>query len=129
MKLKPDCMRSILLFIEDLPINSEATIKDFINNLCDFSEDDISYTIYTLHEAGFINGTLVKSKTTTIPYVYSVTSLTYEGHQLLEDIRSEKVWNPVKTVINDIGSSSINTISQVASSVISQLIANALKIN
>ena len=51
-----------------------------------------------------------------------INGLTYAGHQFLDSIRSPKVWRETKTRAEKLGVFTINIISDIASSVISDMI-------
>ena len=53
----------------------------------------------------------------------SIKSLTWDGHDFLDAIRDEKVWNKTKQVVKEtVGDTTLSTIKQVASMVALQLI-------
>lgn len=117
MRLNPDCMRDVLLVVEDhLPLNDSLPMTDLISLLPNYSEDELTYTCLKLKEGGFL-------KIFDIPVnrgfiVNEIQQLTYEGHQFLENIRDQSTWNKVKQKLPLLGSSSVQAIMSVASQVI-----------
>ncbi|EHR33471.1 DUF2513 domain-containing protein [Helcococcus kunzii] len=107
MKLNFDRVRFLLLDIEEnIPLNH---FKEFNSQE---SEDDV-YTLKKLIEAGFINATVsnfMDGNTT----IY-VKELTYNGHEFLNNIRNPKAVEHTKNVLKEIGSASLQIMSQVAS--------------
>lgn len=96
MKLNHDCVRDLLLVIEE-----EATLNTVLNQdyllshdrLKTYSEDDFYYSFLKVKEAGFINGDarILHDFRTVV-----VKSLTYEGHLFLDNIRDNTAWEGAK---------------------------------
>lgn len=120
MKLNPDCIRDVLIAMENQPFNHQIDFDDFVPLLSSYSSDDIEYTCLKLKEAGFIRATTSSDCESDI--VVSLIDITYSGHQFLNDIRSDTVWNNVKEVSKKVGSHSVSAISQIATGVISAII-------
>ena len=126
MRLNPDCIRDILLVIESLPdmrhyyrFDLETIPKLFPN----YSIEEVQYHIRQcdfngfLHEVShFQNGD------------YVVHDLTPKGHEFLANIRENKVWNGVKSIATKVGSSSLDSLTQIASNVITELIKTQFSI-
>lgn len=126
MKLDLDCMRSILLEVEKQPFNHELRIKDLENLLENYSHDELEYTCLKLQEANFIN-----AKTVHNPYsssVIYVLDLTYAGHQFLDEVRADNIWDKTKNVFSKIGASSVSAAAQIASAILMELIKKELGI-
>lgn len=120
MKLNPDCIRDVLITMENQPFNHQTDFDDFVPLLPSYSSDDIEYTCLKLKEAGFIRA--VTSSDCEGDIVVSLVDITYSGHQFLNDIRSDTVWNNVKEVSKKVGSHSVSAISQIATGVITAII-------
>lgn len=74
-----------------------------------------------LDEAGFVNLHVSSDDGETIMnIIYS--SITYEGHQYLDKIRSDKVWAKTKGLLGKIGAASIDIIAKVASNIILEMV-------
>jgi hypothetical protein len=89
--LNPELMRNILLEIETRQPTS------FIGEVeIDGLEPKVvSYHIQMLHEAGLVDG--VNTSTAGDNFSWVVRSMTYQGHRLLDGIRSDTAWAAVKT--------------------------------
>lgn len=113
MKLKKECIRDLLLFVEssNTPSVNESEIQNFIDNT-DYTKPDIIYTIQKLQEAGYLNANIKYGDNTV--YWYSISSITYDGHQFLDTIRDDSVWEAAKQKTSVLKDVSINIISQVA---------------
>lgn len=121
MKLNPDCVRTILLVVEDLPdlqhyyrFNAETIPSLFP----DYSVEEI---MYHLRQCELSN--LIFRPSHTANYEeYTVSDLTPKGHEFLANIRENKIWSGVKTIAGKVGSTSLDAITQIASNVITELI-------
>ncbi len=121
MKLNPDCIRDILLIIESLPdlkhyycFDSKSVSELFP----DYSFDEIMYHLRQCE----LNGFLFNPSHTLNYESYTVSDLTPKGHQFLANIRENKIWTGVKVIAGKIGSNSLDSIVQIASGVINELI-------
>lgn len=60
MKLNPDCVRDVLLYLEEnLEIKnasefSEITLKQIKESLSQYTEDDVFYSVYNLYKINYI---------------------------------------------------------------------------
>ncbi len=123
MRLNNECVRDLLLAIEEnLGINDKVSIDDF--ELPNYSNDELIYTALKLIEAGFINGDSSKMIDGSI-FVY-VSSLTWDGHKFLDNIRDNEVWRKTKSIVSKFSSVSLGIISNVAAQVITALIKQQL---
>ena len=129
MKLELDHVRSILLFLEEnLSVSSE---DGFIGiSYTDISigtsvpEESVINAIYVLDEAGFIaKADDYGSDRINVLEVYRIT---YLGYQFLDEIRPKTVFEKTKSVLATLGTGGINFASQIASQVISEMIAASL---
>lgn len=119
MKLNHECVRSVLLAVEE-----NSTLYNMLTT-AHFSEyditktfeaDEIIYTVIKLKDAEFLTANI--SYFDNAPTIW-VTGLTYKGHEFLDNIRDNKVWEKTKEKIGSSATSvSISIIGQVAGSVI-----------
>ncbi|MGG1455554.1 DUF2513 domain-containing protein [Bacillus subtilis] len=120
MKLDHDCVRSLLLELEEkLSLNSifdNSHIKE-LKTYEEFGEEQTFYTILKLIEAKFLIGTsqfyLDES------YEFAITSISHSGHEFLNNIRDSKIWSKTK--------SSVSTLSGVSLSIIGSVAADLVK--
>lgn len=125
MKLNIDCMRDVLLILEEAPYRTAVEFTEICAKLVpDYTHDEICYSILKLDEAGFISAKIERNLNSL--NVNEVSDITYEGHQFLANVRTNKVWSTTKDVMSKVGSTSVQTASQIASTVISELIKNTL---
>ena len=114
MKLIHDCVRDVMLYIEDnLKLDCILDISEIQNNLTSYSIEDITYTCEKLDEAGYLE---------TKRYITGdaiILKMTYNGHQFLDTIRDDGIWKETKSKISKLASVSLPVIQQVAAQLIS----------
>lgn len=129
MKLNHDLVRYVLLSIEECKELTGPDEKKFLASLKKygtFERDDVVYTVTKLHEADFITGKITWASN--VPMFIIPGNLTYEGHKFLDNIRDDGVWKDTKKVLSKFSSVSLSLVSNVAASVITQLIKRELGI-
>ncbi|WP_186333635.1 DUF2513 domain-containing protein [Paenibacillus xylanexedens] len=126
MKLNKECIRNLLLAIESEPFGNSITKHDFKNNdfLKDHSFEEVVYTIQKLIEAKYINAEILYAGDEI--HNFFISSLTWDGHQFLDNIRDDGVWKKSKDIANKFSSISVSMLSNIASNVISQMIKQQL---
>ena len=126
MKLNPDCIRDILLVIENTTTYHDSWDWDFDNFdeplLNNYSHEEIMYHILQCKKAGLVDG---------CEFYFgadagTVCDLSPYGHQFLADIRSESVWNKTKDIAQNIGSNSLDVLKQISAGVLTALIQSYL---
>jgi hypothetical protein len=91
MKRDWDCIRAIFSALED-----KGDIAGGLrpNQIEGFDAETVSYNMKLLIEAKLIGGTLSQM---TAGSIYCVAmSMTWDGHELFDKIRSETIWNKIK---------------------------------
>lgn len=132
MKLNADCVRDLLLTLEEESRYDEGQITNRISlhtmsqfpRMQKYEENDVLYTSDKLVEAGFIN--FDKSTASSRLYYSSYGQITYAGHQFLENVRSDSTWEKTKDIAQSIGSFSINALATIAVNYISQSISKRM---
>lgn len=124
MKLNVECMRDVLMELEQASYNESVRIQYLHEKLSEYSQDEIDYTIIKLEEAGFVDAVIANYNNGKIVLV--IDDITYAGHQFLANIQETKIWEKVKKTAADVGSFSVNTLSQIASAVVAQMISNQM---
>lgn len=127
MRLNPDCIRDILFYIEDttdyqlwtfFPRNpQEFDIK--LKN--DYLPNEILYHLELCEEYGYI----VTPNSQPMGGI-QIKRLSVSGHEFLENIRQDTNWNKTKEVAKSAGSTSMEILSNVASSLMAALISKHL---
>ena len=93
MKRDWDCIRAILVALED---KAEASGDMPPNAVEGFDRENVSYNMKIMIQAGLIEG-IHKGE------LSGARAMTWEGHELLDKIRSEKLWNRIKTMARQQG--------------------------
>lgn len=121
MKLNPDCIRDVLMDIEENTTINTSWKYDSLNSpkrLLDYDRFEIAYHARYCYEANLIKGFSIGGNSETI---YAM-DLTPKGHEFLSNIRENKIWNGVKVIAGKIGSSSLDALIQISSNVVTELI-------
>lgn len=119
MKLNHDCVRDVLIWVEDnVPLGRPRYTDDMIEDLnTKWSQEDLIYSVIQLNEAGLLDGGA--SQNGSGISLGHIQKLTWKGHEYLDNIRDDKVWKKTKeTVFSKIGSASLSVFSSVAAKII-----------
>lgn len=119
MRLNPDCIRDILLQIEDKIDSRKTTISfdELLEYLPNYDENTLHYHVNQISKSDLVDKVFYADCR---PYVISDLSL--EGHEFLANIRSNTNWNKTKEIAKNVGASSLSSLREIAVSVISELI-------
>jgi hypothetical protein len=96
MKLDWDCIRAILIALEEKGDTASALRPNEIDG---FDQDTVSYTMRRLIEAGLINGNCIQPTDSSVRCF--AFEMTFEGHELLEKMRSSTLWNKIKSAARE----------------------------
>lgn len=122
MKLNPDCVRDILLEVEDR--------TDFFQYLeynvngpkpkrwSKYDHSEIIYHIRQCECSGMITGVRFYESGDNI----EIDDLSPVGHKFLANVRQDTIWNNTKTIAGKIGAKSLEALLQISSNVITELI-------
>lgn len=111
MKRNLDLIRHILLTTEDSNA-SELKVNDYVTN--QYSIKEISYHITLLIEADYIIALRADNLGSLYPE-YIVQRLTYKGHDFLDTIRNDNVFNKTKTVVKStVGTTALTLVKEIA---------------
>lgn len=136
MKLNKDCVRDILLYLEEncRPYNDTrfgnilhcVTLHEITESeqLSVYDYNTIHYTLEKLFEGRYIQGSFHPSNQPHTFDVAQIEALSLAGHNLLDNIRPETVWEKTKTILKKVGGFSLDTMSQVANDVMTSYIKN-----
>ena len=126
MKLNPDCIRDILLTVEDnSAFDHQTEYRRGLTNfpsLTPYIHEEIAYHIRQCELAGLIYEVHYYDGGDAI----DILDLTPSGHEFLANVHSDTIWNNVKEVSTKVGSKSLNALTQIATGVITQLIKSQL---
>jgi len=123
MKLDHECVRSILLTIEEKHQYGKVLRLEEIlqsDRLLEFNEDEIKYVLIKLADAKYILGTPTYGSNQLVDF--DCSGLTWNGHQFLDTIRDPKVWKRTKEIASKLTSVSITMLSSIGSQVLAKLL-------
>lgn len=123
MKLNVDCIRDILISVEELEFGESCTILDLSEILPSYTEDQLEYHCLQLVDGGFLKASTYTPLGSTT-YIRQIEGLTMQGHQFLEDIRSDNIWNQTKSAAKTIGVESLHALKDIATSIVTSAIQN-----
>ncbi len=129
MKLNPDCVRDVLLYleehlhIEDRNKLSTIDLKELKEKLTQYSEDDIFYSVYNLHQIRFIEGRINDTGDRKM-FFCEINNITWNGHQFLNTIRPDTVWQATKKGASKLGIMSMHALSSIAMKVAEVIISD-----
>ncbi len=137
MRLNPDCVRDILITIEEYPEPMNLSLNTFSEKLPMYTITEICYCCIKLYEANYINldfnnfsqlsaSVLESINNSSDLKIKSIRDLTFLGHEFLENIKNDNNWNKTKNIATKVGSFSFDVISKIAINIISQLIKQQL---
>lgn len=119
MKLNLDCTRAILFAVED--VCDMKRIFDSANDIPlikgGYSVEEILYHARQCNLAGMFHGYRAD-----LGGNFEVIDLSPRGHEFLANIREDNIWHKVKSISAEVGSRSLDAVSQIASLVITEII-------
>lgn len=128
MVLDHDCVREILLAVEQCPFNQTLNVEKLADKLPDFDEETIQYACLKMGEGNLLNMDVLPPNMSYIPEVGRIYSMTYEGHEFLDTIREKTVWDKVMATLKTGGGSSLKLLGEVAKEVIKAAAIARLKL-
>lgn len=114
MQLNQDCVRNILLTVERMEAGQSIGSSQLTKYplLSEFDQTTIEYAVEKLHEAKYLNTVEVRA----LRYTgYKISGITWLGHQLLDNIRDERIWEDVKQAASQVAGASIVVLAELAS--------------
>lgn len=119
MKLNHDNVRELLLNLEEnLPLNDSLQLDP--SN----TDPETLYSALKLIEAGFIEGNQIKFIDG--DFMILIHSITWNGHEFLDNIRPKTTWEKTKSLAKTIGGSSLPMLGKIASKVSADMINKQL---
>lgn len=124
MKLNPDCVRDILLYVEectDYHVACCISPKSLKPPLDSYPSNVVMY-----HVEQCIMSNYFSKSSVDISNNVTIKGLSPVGHQFIDNVRSDTIWNDVKVVSSKVGTKSLDALMQIATGVITALIQNQL---
>lgn len=118
MRLDNDCIRDIMLYIEDNihDHTDDVSFNIMSEELQQYDKETLTYHIQILKD-----GELIKDYAKAgYMGIISVNDLTWKGHQYLDNIREDHIWKAVKDKASTVGSVSLQVMIPLATAIIQQ---------
>jgi Hypothetical protein (DUF2513) len=113
MKLEPDLIRELLIYVETHATDPISELEEIV--IAGWTAATIQYHVILASEANFIVADIVEvpdGENEKITHIsYTVSRLTFQGHEFLGTVRDSKHWKAIKT---GAASAGIATISAIA---------------
>lgn len=114
-KLNIDCIRDILLTIQDLDFGSKVDCENIqnYNRLKKYSNDEFAYHVIKLEKEQFIDAHVVRGDNFVMPlYLFD---LSWNGHDFLKALGNDTVYQKTKSKVASVaGTVSFDVIKLVA---------------
>lgn len=138
MKLNHDCIRDVMIYIEDNCIyedddcgNRSIHSRVFYEITHDeklssrYTEDEIRYVVAQLYFEDMIIATMTPE---TLNFIrFEVDSLSFKGHEFLDNIKDDTIWKKTKKFVGEhLNSASLAIIGNVAGKFALEAVINGL---
>lgn len=127
MVLNPDCVRDILLCVENCGFGERLNLTSLHDKLPNYTEEDLWYTCLKLEEGGYLDLITVQFLRMPMPSIKQINGLTYSGHEFLNTIREDGNWGKAKDVAKKAGVFSLKTLGEIAQEVAKAAVTSALQ--
>lgn len=138
MTLNYDCIRDVLLYLEDTleytdnqiaMTHKRLSINNITGALSSYSKEDVQYTIEKLFETRYIRIVdIIHDKNGYITSCY-VDDITWEGYNFLNNIREKSIWEATKDGAKKVGAMSVSAISMISFEIVKAIVTNQEVIN
>ena len=127
MKLNPDCIRTILIWLEENQgIDArtgrprEIISTELPKYITEFSNEDVLYSVRQMILDGFLQA---RPMDVAGADLYLVEDIMPKGHDFLGNIRSEDNWKRTKSIAGKVGAITLDVLSTIAAKVVAEVIA------
>ena len=114
MKLDMECVRDILITLDEQTDFVKMRPDELAQLLPNYSTKQLIYTCLRLHEGNYINLRLLYPQQNSDPVLNFIGDLTFQGHEFLADIKPKSNWDKISPFLKQCGSASFETITSVA---------------
>lgn len=114
MKLDLDCIKDVMVFLEDNLTDDNAFVPNQIyESLEKYSYEDVEYTVKALLSEKWIAGIVQE-----IGGLYIVKSITPDGHNYLNAIKDESIYKIIKKHFATAGTSTLSFLTVIIKDVL-----------
>lgn len=114
MRINPDCVRIVILTIENnLKLGEFMQLCDLIGYplVQSFTQDDVEYSLHQLTAEKMIVCEIEGYLNTEFSYI--IEDVTPEGHKLCDSFRDDSLWGKIKPHLSE-----VSTIAELLSSIV-----------
>jgi hypothetical protein len=117
MKLNTDLIRDLLIYFEKTLPEIEPVV--FAENIIlpGYTSNQIIYHVGLLLDNAYIKG---EESNTLTSVDYTIYRLTYDGHEFLEAIKSDTVWNSFQEKAREMGIQAIKTALPIIANILAK---------
>lgn len=119
MKLDVNCVRSVLLELEAMPLANYLP-EDLTNSIEQYGAESVEYTILKLDEAGYIRSGITRTLSGDYE-IFGIFDITFKGHEFLNSIRSPSVWERLKDSTMDGGTACLKVLGDIAAELLKEI--------
>lgn len=121
MRLNPDCVRDILLFVEDNTDYEKdcVTLNELLSEL-PYNENTLSYHISKMDSAELFEEVYYSGDGIDL-----ISSLSWLGHSYLDNIRDNSIWSKTKSALGKLSSVSLPILIQKAADIATMALSNS----
>lgn len=129
MVLNHDCVREILLAVEQCPFDQTLNVEKLAEKLPDFDEETICYACLKMDEGNLLNMEVLLPSMSNMPNVGRIYSMTYKGHEFLDTIREKSVLERATAALKKGGGFSLKLLEEVAKEIVKTAAIAAIQSN
>ena len=118
-------IRKILFAIEEKYTDRALSYHDL--GLNDYTPEVVAYHCSLLHDAQLVSSYVSRYADDRL-YAFYVGRLTWEGHELLDKIKSDTVWNKTKETIKSKGIPLVlDAVKEISSAIVTSMVKAAIQ--
>lgn len=119
MKINNECARKVLFEVELIPYGETLTVAKLQEKISEFAIEDVlniitlfnrEHYLTVLDKASYDDNDVLRD--------HKIKCLTEKGYKTLDLIRSDEIWNLIKSKIHNIDETSIYTIFDIANKIV-----------
>lgn len=127
MKLDLNCVRDVLIELEEFPIGSYSN-ESFKKSIAEHGSENVLYALVKLSEAKYINAEYIRTMDGR-PHIGGIFDLTFAGHEFLNSVRSPSVWERLKESTVDGGTACLKVVGDIAVEILKEIAKQKLHLS
>lgn len=123
VKRNLDLIRDLLLMAEE----SDGPVGDDVLSKSSYSRNELAYHVELMTQRGLIDGSVEYDGFHRTAVSIEISSVTWEGYDYLDAIRSDDVWHKAKAAVKKaVGETSLSVMKDVCSMIATSMIRKQL---